>query len=137
MVGLRRLARLARDYTGQRSHPKLSLRAWASIWERTSRATAKARRQKSPNLGPQRLFGSNRWFINLDFGVGGRAAFVASDRECQHVLPTVVNGYILPRLKEPQLADPLGRNSAGGEVGHTSRLEFNPRIRDINLVRQN
>jgi hypothetical protein len=40
------------------------------------------------------------------------------------------------RLEEAQLADTLGADPAGGEVGDAARFEFHAHIRDVNLLRQ-
>ena len=61
---------------------------------------------------------------------------IASDSECQHVLSAIIDGYVLPGLKEPQLTYSLGRNSAGGKVGYASGLELD-RASHINFVGQN
>src|SRR5262249_8465343 len=48
-----------------------------------------------------------------------------------YILPCIVDGNVLVRLKEPQLADTLRAYPAGGEVGHASRLELQTNVGNI------
>src|SRR5947207_15954728 len=91
----------------------------ASIFERNNRIAARPNRlQKRPYLCPQRLFRFDRRLNYFDLRIRRRLALLGADREYHHILPSIINRDILPRLKKPQLADPLGRDTAGGKVRH-------------------
>src|SRR5437870_6952652 len=97
----------------------------ASIFERNNRIAACPNRlQKRPYLCPQRLFLFDRRLNYFDLRIRTRLALVSADREYHHILPSIINRDILPRLKKPQLADPLGRNPAGGKVRYASGFKL-------------
>ena len=52
--------------------------------------------------------------------IGGAEGFSPSsiDVDDEQILARVVDGNVLPGLEEAQLADALGADAAGGEVGH-------------------
>jgi len=58
------------------------------------------------------------------------------DANDQHIAASVVNGDVLARLKEAQLAHALSGDARGGEVGDASRLEFDAHVGDVNLWRE-
>ena len=60
----------------------------------------------------------------------GRSIINSND---QHIAARVINGDILARLKEAELADALSGDARSGEVGDASRLEFDAHVGDVNL----
>ncbi len=59
------------------------------------------------------------------------------DTEYQDVLPAVVQRHILPGLEETHLANPLGGNPAGGEIGHASGFELQAHVGNIGFAGKN
>src|SRR6266568_7164799 len=85
----------------------------------------------------ERLFGNHRGLRNLDLWIHGwRSNLVAilAHGEDRDILPAVVERNVLPRLKEAQLSDSLGRHSAGSEIGYATGVEFHANVRDIHFA---
>ena len=76
-------------------------------------------------------------FANANLRIDRRSPGISANAENRHILPSVVERNVLLWLKEPQLAHPLGRNPAGGEIRHTSRCELQTHIGNIHLGRKN
>ena len=68
-------------------------------------------------------------------GVG--SADLRLDVDEEQVLPRVVDGDVLMRLEEAELADALGADAAGGEVGDAAGGEFDADVGDIDFAREN
>ena len=113
----------------------------AAVFKRHHRRTAFPYRvKKRLQFRMQRLFRSHRWFGHFNLWIDRGSACrcrIGSDGEDEHLLASIVDRDILLGLEETQLAHALGRDAAGGEVGHTSRFEFQPHIGDIRLSRKN
>jgi hypothetical protein len=58
------------------------------------------------------------------------------DVDKEQILPRVVDGDVLMRLEEAKLADALGTDAAGGEVGDAAGGKFDADVGDIHLARQ-
>ena len=69
-------------------------------------------------------------------GAAGRRP-ILTHGEDQHFLATVVERNILPRLKETQLAHPLGGNPAGREIRDAARFQLQTHVRNVHFSRQN
>src|ERR1700719_3133049 len=82
------------------------------------------------DLDLERLAFLHRQGLEIDF-------LTTLDRECDRFLTAVVERDVLARLKEAQLADPLGREPAGGQVRNTPGRERESDVCDIDLLRKN
>ena len=58
---------------------------------------------------------------------------MAGDVDTENVLAGVVDGDVLVRLKEAELAYLLRADAAGGEVGDAARGELDADVGDINF----
>src|SRR5579863_2125077 len=87
----------------------------------------------------QRLFCLGWRLRHVDLRIDGwcSGGIVLADAEHDYVLATVVERNVLPGLKEAKLADALGRDAAGGEVGNAAGVEFEANICDVHLAGKN
>jgi hypothetical protein len=99
--------------------------AWAAMLDWISRASSRALRPwRAVTRGGLRVRTESR-----KDSIG--------DANHQQILARVVDGDILARLKEAQLADALGGDARGGEVGHAAGFEFDAHVGDVHLGREN
>ena len=84
----------------------------------------------------KRFFGGDGWLRNADLGIDGRSSGRRSvaDGEDENFLASVIERDVLARLEEAELADTLGRDAAGGEVGDASGFEFETDVGDIDFA---
>jgi len=109
---------------------------FASIFERDNRLGASAHGfDKSFDFGEKGFFGSDGRFCDLDLRIDARFSR-AAHRKHEHILAPVVDRYVLPLLKKPQLAHAFGGDAAGGEIGHATGGEFDANIGDIDFARE-
>jgi hypothetical protein len=74
--------------------------------------------QKRSQLSVKRFLGGDGRLGHADLRIdGGSARAVGPDGEDQQLLAAVIEGDILPGLKESQFSNALGGDPAGGEVG--------------------
>lgn len=107
--------------------------------------------EKGFNLEAERLAGFHGRFLDAEArkpGNGmGRPHHVADHRcgihlrrvgdvDDEKVLAGVIDGDVLVRLEEAQLADFLGTDAAGGKVGDAAGLKLNTDIRDVDAARE-
>src|SRR5229473_938254 len=85
-----------------------------AIFERHQRRGALPHRvQKRSQLRMQRFFGSDRRFGDFNLRIDGGSArrrSVSSNGEDEHFLASVIDGDVLVRLEETQLAHAFGGN---------------------------
>ena len=58
------------------------------------------------------------------------------DADGQEFLTSEVERQVLVGLEEAKLANLLGGDAAGGEVGDATRVEFDAHVSDVGLVRE-
>src|SRR2546430_16672495 len=86
----------------------------------------------------KRFFLDDGWFGDFDLRIDGRiaGALVIVHTEHKHILTGIVDRNVLLRLEKSQLAHALGKNPAGGEIGHTARIEFHTDVRNVDFSRE-
>src|ERR1700733_483585 len=110
----------------------------ALVFQRNARSgTVRDRMQERLQLRVQRLFLSDGRFGNLDLRIYRRHSSIFSvlpDGKDKHLLPAIVEGNILSRLKKSQLAHSFRGNAAGGKVCDTPGLQFQTDVCNIGLT---
>jgi len=106
--------------------------------------------QKRFDLQDEGFFGLNRQLAQREAGGGVRAGFRGCDNsqlrgsegrgsgdvDEEKLLVREIDGEVLARLKEAQLADLFGTDAAGGEVGDAAVGELEADVGDVGLVRE-
>src|SRR5436309_7419581 len=88
--------------------------------------------EKGSQLSVKRFLGGDGRLGYADLRIdGGSARAVGPDGEDQHLLAPVIEGNVLPGLKETQFANPLGGDAAGGEVRDAARFKLNAHVGNV------